>query len=216
MKRLLNIVYSVAVLLCIATESFAASDISISIMDNAVYFQDTIVKPGDKLVMPLMMKNKMEVAALRFDICMPEGIEIDKNSRGTAYAITFNKQANRSDASIHSLSSALQPDGSVRVVCFSSNADIFLGNEGAILDFAVTVTSTAPSGKHQIVIKNIELTTPVGKSEYIDEIASSIEVKSNTPAPEDNTLKKGDMNEDGKLSVADLTILAAKILAGEE
>lgn len=213
MKRLLNIVYSVAVLLCIATESFAASDVTT--MDNAVYFQDTTVKPGDKLVMPLMMKNKMEVAALRFDVCMPEGIEIDKNSRGTAYAITFNKEANRSDASIHSLSSALQADGSVRVVCFSSNADIFLGNEGAILDFAVTVTGTAPSGKHQIVIKNIEMTTPLGKSEYIDDISSSIEIKSDTPTQEDNTLKKGDMNEDGKLSVTDIVILAKKILEGE-
>lgn len=213
-------------------------DTDIAQYDNIIYFEKTTAKAGEKIVLPLQLKNKMEVAAMRFDVEFPEGVTLDKNSRGK-YDIRFNAEAERSDATIHSLSSALQADGSVRVVVFSSSADVFYGNEGAIFDFPVTLSSDMEAGDYKIRIKNIELTQPNGISVKLDEVISTLNIPDyilgdanndseigmsdimyivnyllGTPADDFNE-NAADANQDGEIGMSDVMFIVQYLLTGE-
>lgn len=177
-------------------------DTDITMYDDIVYFENATIKGGQQIVLPLQLKNNMDVASMTFDVYMPEGVEIDKNARGN-YDITFNAEANRADASTHTLTSKLQADDAVRVLCYSATAETFLGNEGAVFDFPVTVASAMEAGDYKVVIRNIELTDAQGKSVYIDKVVSTLTVPSYT---------LGDANDDGKIGTADLMYIVNKIL----
>ena len=177
-------------------------DTDITMYDDIIYFENATIKGGQQIVLPLQLKNKMDVASMTFDVYMPEGVEIDKNARGN-YNITFNAEANRADASTHTLTSKLQADDAVRVLCYSATAETFLGNEGAVFDFPVTVASAMEAGDYKVVIRNIELTDAQGKSVYIDKVVSTLTVPSYT---------LGDANDDGKIGTADIMYIVNKIL----
>ena len=125
--------------------------------------QSFTIAPGESKTILLEMDNPdFEAACFRCDLHLPEGITFDKNSRGTAYNLTFNKDADRTDATYHSLSSALQSDGALRIVCFPPSADVFLGNSGAIVNIPVTASSAIASGEYTLKIDNQEITNSTG------------------------------------------------------
>lgn len=195
---------SIAVLLCTAMGAKAETDITT--MENAVYFEKTVVKGGESLTIPLMLKNRVEMAAMTFDVVMPEGVEIEKNARGTAYLVKFNEASNRADATTHTLTSKPQEDGAARILCYSATAETFLGNEGAVFDFPVKVSADMKPGQYDIIIRNIELTTPQGNSVYPSDIVCTLEVKGEEPAPEPEPIN-GDMDGDGEITMHDVNML---------
>lgn len=165
--------------------------------DNIIYFNDTEIEGGKQYVLPLMMDNKAEITALQFDVVMPEGVTLNKNSRGK-YMVSFNAAADRTDATIHTLSSSLQTDGSIRVLCYSTVNDPILGNSGALMDFSVSVAEGIGAGEHQIQLKNI-VVTDTKKNQYKPgDRVCKLTVKGNEPV-----VKIGDINEDGEVDVYD-------------
>lgn len=204
---------------------------------NIVFFNDTHQLAGKQITLPLMMNNTAEITAMQFDLVLPEGITLDKNARDK-YALTFNVAAERTDASIHTLSSSLQPDGSIRVLSYSTDKEPFLGNSGAIIDFPLTISADIEPAEYAITLKNIILTAP-DKTEYkIDEVVCKFIVPDyemgdangddqinvtdivytadyilGNADPEFNELA-ADMNEDGEITVTDIVYIADKILVG--
>lgn len=171
--------------------------------DNIIYFNDTEIEGGKQYVLPLMMDNKAEITALQFDVVMPEGVTLNKNSRGK-YMVSFNAAADRTDATIHTLSSNLQTDGSIRVLCYSTVNDPILGNSGALMDFSVSVAEGIGAGEHQIQLKNI-VVTDTKKNQYkpADRVCK-LTVKGSEPVDDFLT---GDINEDGEVDVYDYAVL---------
>lgn len=99
-----------------------------------------------------------DFTAFQCDLYLPEGITVDKNKKGTAYKISFNQDEERTDASCHTLSAALQKDGAVRMICYSMNNDVFAGLEGALIDIPLTSETAMANGFYDFAIKNIVLT----------------------------------------------------------
>ncbi len=111
-----------------------------------------------------------DFTAFQCDLYLPEGITVDKNKKGTAYKISFNQDEERTDASCHTLSAALQKDGAIRMICYSMNNDVFAGLEGALVDIPLTSENTMKNGFYNFTIKNVVLThtdgTKVCPKEY--------------------------------------------------
>ena len=119
------------------------------------------IDPGETKVVTLDLDNPdFEAASFKCDIVLPEGLEIEKNARGK-YNLSFNAEADRTSLEYHSLSSQVQSDGSVRIVCYSSSADVFMGTSGAILNVPIVASATA-SGKGDVIVKNQEVTDATG------------------------------------------------------
>lgn len=207
--------------------------------DNIIFFNDARQWASKQITMPLMMNNTAEITAMQFDLVLPEGITLDKNAKGK-YALTFNAEAERTDASMHTLSSNLLSDGSIRVLCYSNDKDAISGNTGAVIDFPLTIATDMVPDRYPIILKNVILTA-TDKSEYkIPEVVCMITVPDyemgdvngdkevtvtdivyvsdyilGNSDPAFNPLA-ADMNEDGEINVTDIVYIADKILSGEE
>ncbi|MBO5466192.1 MAG: Ig-like domain-containing protein [Prevotella sp.] len=173
---------------------------SITDFDNVVYFNDVIALKNKEMSIPLNLKNKKDITAVQFDLALPNGVTIAMDDKGTAYDITYVEE--RVDGTTHTLNSALQEDGTVRVLCYSTANELFLGNEGAILNFPILV-SDLESGAYNIILQNIVITDINGNKSYIDAIGSILNVLEATP---------GDANGDNEIDVADIVAVANHIL----
>lgn len=68
---------------------------------------------GDSKTLTMDLYNTTEdFTAFQCDLYLPEGITVNKNKKGTSYKISFNEDTERTDASCHTLSAALQRTGS--------------------------------------------------------------------------------------------------------
>lgn len=166
---------------------------------NSIYFEDATAFVNTTIDLPLQLKNENDITAVQFDVYLPEGISIEKNARGK-YNITFNED--RADNMTHTLSSALQSDGAVRVICYSTDSELFWGNEGAIFNFPLEV-SDMEEGEYSIIIKKIIITEQSGKKHEIASMTSTLNVLA---------VALGDCNRDNAVDVADIVTLANHIL----
>ena len=173
---------------------------SVAEFDNVVYFNDATVLKNCESVLALQLKNATGITAIQFDLALPEGVTIAKNANGTAYGITFEEE--RADATTHTLNSALQEDGTIRVLCYSTASEIFLNNEGTVLYFPIIVPDLN-RGTYNLILQNIVITDKVGNKTNIDAIGSVLNVVEATP---------GDANGDDEVDVADIVAVANYIL----
>lgn len=175
----------------------------ISSFDNIIYFNTTTGIVGSAVTLPLMMDNKDNITAIQFDLALPNGMEVLKNEEVNAYDIRFNAEASRTNNSSHTISSALQDDKSIRVLCFSVGLDLFSGNSGAILDIPFSIADNMDAGKYYLELKNIVLTGKDGEKYSIDNYSTMINVA---------TVAPGDVNADGAMDVVDVVAIANYIL----
>lgn len=174
-----------------------------ALYDNIVYIQHETAWGGDKVKLHMNLKNAEEnIMGFQFKLYLPEGISLDMNNRGR-YDIKFNAEADRSSSQYHTLSSALQPDGSVLVLCYSSDLNIFLGHEGAVLDLAVTLSEDIEAGDHAILMRDVVITDVDSKKSTIDVVVSNVTVP-------DYTI--GDPDNSGSIDISDIAIVANYIL----
>ena len=174
----------------------------VSQYDDIIYINDTMQLPGRQVTMQLMLDNKDEITAMQFDLVLPDGVTIDKNSRGN-YALAFNTEANRADVTTHTLQSALQEDGSIRVLCYSNTNDIFLDNSGAVLDIPVTIAEDIVPGYYPVLLNNVELTLKNERLRNIAQVVCLLYVPD---------YEMGDVNKDTEVNVTDIVCTANYIL----
>lgn len=176
---------------------------AISSFDNIIYFNTTTGIVGSTVTLPLMMDNKDNITAIQFDMAMPNGMEVLMKEDKSAYDIQFNAEYSRTNNSSHTISSGLQEDKSVRVLCFSVGLDSFLGNSGAILDIPLSIAENMKAGKYYIELKNIVLTNKDGEKYSVDSYSTMINIATAVP---------GDVNADGAIDVVDVVAIANYIL----
>ena len=180
-------------------------DTDISIYPNTVYFHSTSCRVGECFVLPFNMKNEEEITSFQFDIKLPEGVSFVRDEYGD---VDIELSGDRTNNRRHNIGSKLQDDGSLRIICYSSQNSVFSGNDGVVLNMPLNVAETMPSGRCQIELSNIRLATPSLQEFVVPQIKTSIDVKSWT---------LGDVTGDDVVDVVDLTALVSLIVGtGDE
>ena len=100
-------------------------------------------------------------AGIQFDLYLPEGIEVVND--GEYYDVFKGSRAKRSHVDP---SCAIQPDGALRVLLYSSKNDNFSGTEGDVATADLMVT-TAADGEYEFEVKYISISAP-GSKEYLN------------------------------------------------
>ena len=94
---------------------------------TSIYAGDIYLQRGGTAVLPIYMNNDVKVAGFQFNLCLPEGIEVDYTTArtgGVSYSTTVVKGDERFDDDINfSLSCQKQADGSMMVMCYSTDND---------------------------------------------------------------------------------------------
>ena len=95
-----------------------------------------------------MQNEPSNITGIQFDIYLSEGLSVKSGKWG--YTFEFS---DRGSTISHTLQSALQNDGSVRVISASSNHYSYDGNDGALIYFTL-VASSDFKGLGKIELKN--------------------------------------------------------------
>lgn len=120
--------------------------------NDSVIINDTTVLKGKTVMIPVIIGNKDPFCSFQFDIYLPDGMSIAKNSDGD-YDLKFAGRQNDT----HSMTSKQLKSGAVRVVAFSAANKNFSGNDGAIINIPVVISNDIAANKYAIAIKNIVL-----------------------------------------------------------
>jgi len=185
MKRLVSLTLGVVVALwCDATDRF--------------YIEDFSIYPGETRTISILLDNEIEYTAFQSDRYLPEGLSVEMD--GDYYVFNLSDRKARS----HILSTAIQNDGAIRLLCYSSSVSPFKGSSGALVYMNV-IASNDFVGPKTILIKNTRFGTTSGQEiQFPDEICN---VTSSTPAI------RGDVNGDGEVNIADINEVIDMILS---
>ena len=152
------------------------------------YIEDFEIAPGETRTVNILLDN------------MPEGLIIEQEDGDYIFDLTSRKSRD------HNIASQLQVDGSIRVMSYSPHINAYNGNSGALVTFNV-IAADDFAGPAHILLKNTLFTTTAG----IEIPFSDAECTVTVP----NIGKKGDVNGDGKVSIADVSALISILLSGE-
>ena len=175
----------VVALLCAATERF--------------YIEDFTISPGETRTICILLRNEMEYTAFQSDIYLPEGLSVEMDD--DYYIIDLSDRKARS----HILSTAVQNDGAIRLLCYSSSVSPFKGSSGALVYMNV-IASSDFVGPKTILIRNTRFGTTSGQEILFPD--ETCIVTSSTPPI------RGDVNGDGEVNIADINAVIDMILSG--
>lgn len=164
--------------------------------NNRFIVNDMDVLAGQSFVFPVGMINEIEVTAFQCDVYLPEGITLQ--TKKGKYDITLDE--NRKDD--HTVTSALQEDGAVRIIVASLNNSIFSETSGILFNLNLIVAEGI-SATLPITIKNIHISDTSGKETILGDVTANLNVVAYTP---------GDVNNDGLILVNDVVTAINYIL----
>ena len=160
MKNLF-LIFSLFCAIAVNAASIKTSDISD--IENTIYGIDATVDADGTAVMSICMKNNFPVPGFQFDIVIPEGFYIPTDEKGF-YLIdlsterTTNRETNTFD-------SAIQSDGSVRVLAASTSLATFDGNDGEVCTITFKTKGNIAPGEYTVTLKNIVISDVTGHNE---------------------------------------------------
>ena len=165
--------------------------------DNYLSMSDTVAFHGDTIVIPVKMFNEADVISFQTDIFLPEGLELLQEDG--EYIIDPSERMTRT----HSIMSDNVSNGSIRVLCYSSNYKPFTGNSGDDLFYLTLKVADDAEGDYTIQLKNTLLTN----TDFVDmpapDVAATVNVKAYI---------LGDANNSRLVTVGDVVATAQYVL----
>ena len=203
---------------------------SIFEIDNYLSVNDTIAFRHEVIVVPVKMFNEADVISFQTDIFLPEGLELLQEDG--EYIIDPSERMTRT----HSIMSDNVSNGSIRVLCYSSNYKPFTGNSGDDLFYLTLKVADDAEGDYTIQLKNTLLTN----TDFVDmpapDVAATVNVKAYILGDANNSrlvtvgdvvataqyvleqnpqpfiFEAADVNFDGTITVADVSRIAWMVL----
>lgn len=178
---------------------------------NTLTLADVTAEPTGRATLLVNMDNSAAICALQFDLVLPDGITIATDAYGDPdISIVGRTTPNR-----HNVVASLQADGAMRIALASIKNQTFTGQTGHILSIALSISPALAPGRYPVRLAKIELTTPDEVPYRTAATECLLTIPGDTPDP-DPLLLKGDMNDDGELTIDDVTILVNSILAKQK
>ncbi|MBQ2196763.1 MAG: BspA family leucine-rich repeat surface protein, partial [Prevotella sp.] len=159
------------------------------------------VLKGSPSTMAIELKNPSseKYIGYQFKIVLPEGVSICKKDNGQ-YSYT---QGNRYGNTQMMMNIREQNDGSYMVLCFSLSNTPISGHEGALLSLDITSDGSLDDGIYEGAIRGIKFST----TEDADALLPDATFKVNV-----SKYELGDVNNDGSVSITDITMAVNYIL----
>ena len=124
--------------------------------NNTLSLQDLSIKQGTtEAALPVSLTNESSITGFQCDLYLPSGVSVATDEYGD-YVIAVA----RTTAKRHTISTSLQADGALRILCTSMTNATFSGNSGTVLNVALTVPESMAVGTHNMSLKNIVLSAP--------------------------------------------------------
>ena len=165
-------------------------------VNNFFKVEDLAVRPGSIFTLPVELENADAITGFQCNIYLPEGVEfvmVDDE-----YDVMLSSRATSS----HTLSAALQSDGSLLILVYSLSSKAFKENSGELFSVSLKAADDF-EGTRQITVSKIKVATQDAKEYALPDVSANIEEQSYI---------MGDANGDGSVSVGDIVLTANYIL----
>ncbi len=171
---------------------------------NVMYAENLEVRSGSEFVLPIIMRNTEDIISYQLDLYLPDGVTVKTDADGELMVAENEDRIKRS----HTVTADFLKDGSLRIVGYSSKNDAYLGTEGIMLYVTLVASENMSEGDYEISYKNIIMT----KSD-INSFFEVVHVKSTLSV---YNYKLGDVNNDGRINVSDVSSVVAMLLQGDD
>ncbi len=165
--------------------------------NNYLSMYDMTAFQGDTIVIPVTMTNTASIISFQTDIYLPEGLTLLQEDGD--YLIDPSDRMTRT----HSIMSNDVSNGSIRVVCYSSNYKPFTGNSGDDLFYITVKVADDAEGDYTIQLKNTLFTTSNFEEIAGPDVAANVHVKAYV---------LGDANKSGSVTVTDVVVTSQYVL----
>lgn len=199
--------------MCLGLLQTKAQGTDITKFADVIYINNVSAAAGEQLTLSVKMKNSFEAPGFQFDLVLPQGFTVttDEDNMLMAELSTARTTAKKTNY----FDSALQPDGSFRVLCNTSTKNattgtlyVFSGNDGEVCTITINIDKSVAAGDYEIKLKDIEISDLNSVGHTVEGAVTSVIT---IPSSEKPALK-GDVNEDGKVDIQDVTTLVNIIL----
>lgn len=166
--------------------------------DNYLTINNTEVCKGGNITLPVNMDNTDNITALQFDLTLPAGVTIAKNSKGKYIVEKTSRCAD------HTLSASKPGDANTyKVLLYSNDVDVITGNSGTVVNVKLAVSDEMEAGDYDVTISNINLTRADEVKITPASVTCTLTISNSIP---------GDANGDGDIDVTDIVTIANYIL----
>lgn len=186
---------------CGTAEQVVDADTDISKLANVIYLENCECVVGQQATLSLKMKNSVAITGFQCDLYLPEGISVAKDEDD--FNLINLSTVRTTPQKTNFFDSAMQSDGSVRIMCSSTKNYTFSGNDGEVATIVLDIDGEMNEGDYPILLRNIVLSDATSKTYEVDYVKSTISVLKYT---------LGDANNDGKINVGDFTAIAGYIM----
>ncbi len=131
---------------------------------TTVRMDNTSIYAGDTVRIPVMLANDEPITSMMMDLYLPEHLEIDR------VVLTQRKSASTS------LNAAVQPNGAIRILAFSTNNQPFIDQDGSLVELVLWAKDATPAGVSTIALRNIVATSPDGTDFICADVTDTIRV----------------------------------------
>lgn len=176
--------------------SGTASSCLVTVLGNVMFCEDFGAVPGAVITLPVQLTNDNAIQGFEFKLVLPDGLSVQTDGNGKLMATLTER------ASTQGLEGSNQGNGVYQFV-FTSTTRL-QGNSGAVVNVPLVVDNNMAIGQYNVVVKNVELVR-YGTSSQIHhgDRSAALTVKPMT---------LGDVNGDGRVSVADAIAIINYVL----
>ena len=169
-------------------------------LNNTLTMSNVTLKANNTVETEILFNNTWtDITAYQFDIVLPTGVSLAKNSKGK-YIVT---KTDRYEDQSQSLTVSKTGDNTYRIVSFSLTKGVIEDNEGAILTLSLQVADGIADGVYEGQLTDIVVTAVDGTQRKLASTYFNIEVKNIIP---------GDANGDGEVNVTDIVEIVNYIM----
>ena len=140
-----------------------------------IYADDVTANAGESFDLSVKMRNGVPMTGFQFDVEMPAGLSIAVEDDYYCIDLSTERTTTRNT---NTFDSALQKDGSVRVLAGSTKSKTFSGTDGEVAIITVNVDKDIAAGVYTIVFKNIVMSDEVGNTYKVERSECDVTVGS--------------------------------------
>lgn len=194
-------IYSSSLISNIIVKQKPIPDTDVTQYENVVFANNVEGAVGGQVNLSLEMNNTVEATGFQVDLYLPEGVTVHKDDDGE-YDVKLST-ARTTEKKMNIFSCAQQQDGALRILCSSTGSYTFSGNSGEVATITLNIDETVEEGELPIILKNIVISDKDSYTYEVDYVKSTLKVLAYT---------LGDVNNDKKVNVGDITGTANHIL----
>ncbi len=160
---------------------------------DRLYIENFQIQAGETYRMPLLLDNDTVYSTFQTDLYLPDGLEVALDEGEYIVDLTDRVTNN------HVVSTYQQPDDAIRIFVTSQNVRPFSGNSGAI---AIVEIHALPSfsGTKQVSLRGTVFVEENGRRHDLEDCTAFA-------SSGDNPIVSGDVDGDGTVTAADVTVL---------